>query len=310
MDDLDLKVDLPELPQSMRLVETESPTLDQRWRAIELFSKTLDLGDLQPVDLPNSIAYAGKRGEVEFFPASGALWARDAEAEEASDNELRDWPDLEEVEKDDDDDVIIVLSPSAADALVSQAQELFSAADLISEYMKPRGVALEQVIHLSEKGDIIARGAGVATVIFDYELDGFPVFGAGAKSQTFVEPSREGSRTIGAFHCWRTTVADRMIKLQPVEEALAVGVLQDLELNLYFKRDGRIEIKKLDFGYMALPAMVRQRYLFPVFQIEGRVYTPDRKQEYFEFARYHHAVPAKQYSEVGAFADYLVKRND
>jgi hypothetical protein len=308
INDLKLNVDLPKLPQSMSLFETESPTLAHRGRAIEIFRETLNLGDSNPVELPDSIAFASKRGEVEFFRASGAIWARDADAETSSANELREWPDIEEVQQGND--VAVRLAPKAADTLVRQAQDLLRAAELLSEYVGTNRVVLEQVSHLSERGKLITRGAGVVTVIFDYELDGFPVFGAGGKSQIFSEPSRTGSHTIGAFHCWRSIVSERKIQIQAVEDALAVGVLQDPELNLYHKRGGRIEINRLGFGYMALPAMVYQRYLFPVFQIEGQVFTPNDKQKYFEFARYHHAVSQEQYGEVGAFADYLIKAND
>ena len=308
INDLKFNVDAPELPQSMRLFETESPTLAQRERAIEVFRKTLNLGDSKQVELPDSIAFASKRGEVEFFQASGAIWARDAEVETLYVNELREWPGIEEVQQGND--ITVRLGSRTASTLMRQAQDLLSAAELLSEQMKTNRVVLEQVSNLNEEGQLIARGAGAATVTFDYELDGLPVFGAGGKSQIFFEPSKSGAQTTGAFHCWRPIVGEREIRIREIEDALTVGVLQDPELNIYHKKGGRIEVNKLGFGYMALPAMVRQRYIFPVFQIEGQVFTPDDKQEYFEFARYHHALSQEQYGEVDAFADYLMKAND
>ena len=294
-------------PRSVPLFEAKTPSLDERKAALDFFREVLDLGDTRTVDLADSIAFAGKRGEVEFFPASGAIWARDAEAEQAHENEMRKWPGLEEIRGDND--VILGLGRQATGDLVKQAREVFERAELTAEQMKPVGVALEQVSQLSERGEILERGAGAASVMFGYELEGLSVFGAGAKSQVFAEPAGRGTRVVGAFHCWRPAGAGPKVELGSVEDALAAGVLDDPELTLYKEKGGRIEVTKLEFGYMALPAMFRQRHVFPVFQIEGRVDLSDDREQYFEFGRYHHAAHPKRYAEAGVFADYLVRTN-
>ena len=60
---------------------------------------------------------------------------------------------------------------------------------------------------------------------------------------------------------------------------------------------------------MALPATVRQTYLFPAFEVEGRAFHPGRKGDEFFFGRQHHAASPEQYQKAGVFADYLVRMN-
>jgi hypothetical protein len=113
----------------------------------------------------------------------------------------------------------------------------------------------------------------------------------------------------GGFHVWRKVVDTRRVPVGDTERALTVGVLQDPELMLYHERGGRIEASHLAFGYLALPAMVRQAVLIPALQLEGRVHLRDSDMEYFEFARYHHAISPDQYAEAGMFDHYLSVMN-
>lgn len=61
------------------------------------------------------------------------------------------------------------------------------------------------------------------------------------------------------------------IEMSSVEEALSIGLLQDSELVLYAKKGGKVIVTKLEFGCLSLPAMMQQRYLFPVFDIQGEM---------------------------------------
>ena len=135
------------------------------------------------------------------------------------------------------------------------------------------------------------------------------MFGAGAKTLAYLEPGRGQAVATGLFHAWRPITNKIGLTMTPVQDALGVGLLQDPELVEYRKRGYRLEISHLEFGYMALPATVRQTYLFPTFEIEGRAFHPDRKEDEFFFGRYHHAASPEQYQKAGAFADYLVRMN-
>ncbi|MGH6920440.1 MAG: hypothetical protein ACREJ0_22365, partial [Geminicoccaceae bacterium] len=298
LDDFDWKVRLPEPPKSLPLYETTAPALKERSRAMEVIGKQLGLNELRPVELPHSVVYASKRGEVEFFPASGGLWARNAELSDRYDNELRDWSGL--VESRGRGDTTLAFAPDAGKRLLEQARSLFADAGLGSDAMASGAIDLDQVAELDEKGKELRRGAGSATARFAYALEGVPVFGAGAKSLAYLEPGRGQAVATGLFHAWRPITNKIGLTMTPVQDALGVGLLQDPELVEYRKRGYRLEISHLEFGYMALPATVRQTYLFPTFEIEGRAFHPDRKEDEFFFGRYHHAASPEQYQKAGA----------
>lgn len=307
LDDIDFNVRLPELPREVPLYRTTAPSLGERSRALDLFGRTLRLEALQPVELPDSVVYAGKRGELEYFPASGGLWARNACHDERFDSASRDWPGP--VETVDRDRAVFELEAGGARRLLEQARRLFAEADLVSEPMSGGSIVLDQVTELDENGNELRRGAGTATARFDYALDGIPVVGAGAKSRAYFEPERGRPTITGMFHAWRPIAGDVVLPLAPLEEALGVGLLQDAELALYRERGYRIEISHLIFAYMALPATVRQTYLFPAFQIEGRVCDPAEGTDEFVFARFHHAASPERYQEAGVLADCPVRMN-
>jgi hypothetical protein len=306
LDDVDWKVRLPEPPKSLPLYETTAPTLKERSRAMEVIGQQLGLNELRPVELPHSVVYASKRGEVEFFPASGGLWARNAELGDRYDNELRDWPGLVESRGGD---TVLVRAPDYGKRLLEQARSLFADAGLVSDAMTVGAIELDQVAELDEKGKELKRGAGTATARFAYALEGTPIFGAGAKTLAFLEPDRDQTIVTGMFHAWRPVTGKIGLTMTAVQDALGVGLLQDPELVEHHERGYRLEIRHLEFGYMALPATVRQTYLFPAFEVEGRAFHPDGEGDEFFFGRIHHAASPEQYAKAGAFADYLVRMN-
>lgn len=305
--DLNLQVELPELPRSVPVAQLEAPTIEERRTAIEVIAETLGLDKLSSGETGHSLAFVGERGEVEYFPASGAVWARDAAAEAAHKDELRGWEGLEKSRTHDG--TVYTLNRDVSRRLLEQTNALVEAAGFIErEAGKPR-IVLDQVEELDEEGRTIRSGAGTATVVTQYSLEGFPVMGAGAKTHVYMEPTRGDVQTTGVFHCWRRITDAYPLRLRGVEDALRVGVLTDPELTMYHRKGGRIEVTELRFGYLALPAMVRQSTLLPSFSVAGKVHLQDDKMEYFEFARYHHAVAVDQYADLGLFSPQLSVTN-
>jgi hypothetical protein len=297
--DLNLQVELPELPRSIPIAALDAPPLDERQRAIEVITETLGLRDLTRGETGQSIAFVGKRGEIEYFPASGAMWARDAEAESAYDNELREWPGLEKTRTHDG--TVYTLDAERSRGLIERSSALIEAAGLSEEHANKPKVVLDQVAELDEEGRTIRSGAGTSTVVTTYALEGLPVMGAGAKTHVYMEPAHNAVRTTGMFHCWRRVTDAFNLPLHGIEQALRIGVLNDPELMMYHERGSRIEVTDLTFGYLALPAMVPQTTLLPSFSVAGTVELRDDKMGYFEFARYHHAVSVDDYREIGLF---------
>ena len=180
---------------------------------------------------------------------------------------------------------------------------------LIGREVASEAIELDQVARLNAKGKETKRGAGQATVKFSYAMDKIPVRGAGAKSLVFAEPDNGDIRFAGAFHAWRNPVAGQPVKLPPIDEALGVGLLVDPELVGYHEAGHKIRINRLELGYLALPAFLRQTHLFPAFEVEGEVLKGERGPG-FRFARYHHAVPPKAYEEADIFGPYLTVNPD
>jgi hypothetical protein len=307
LNSIEFRAKLPELPRSLDVIETAAPSLKARQRALDLMIETLRLGKCRTVDLPHGTALVSRRGEVEFFQASGAVWSRDAEAEQKHDSELRQWPKL--VEEEGRGAVRFVLPDEQAQDLLGHAKKLIGAAELAHDAMDSGHVVLDQVAQLADNGEIMQSGAGAATVVHGFAIAGLPVFGAGAKSTIAFEPLDGEPRVTGSLHVWRTPGKGRQISMPAVEEALSVGLLDDPELVHYAEHGGKISVTRIALGYMALPAMVNQRYLFPVFDVQGQVTLPEDKLGHFLFARYHHAAPAKSYMEADLYAPYLAARN-
>jgi hypothetical protein len=308
---IDFRAKLPEVPAKVSAVRVAAPALEERREAIRHLADRLSLGKTREIETPAGRLWAGKRGEVEFFEASGGLWSRDLGASEAHANELRDWPDLAEA-RDAAGETVRTLGPKAAKAAAGLAREVAERAGFDLAHAAPPRLELTQVAQLSEKGQTLKSGAGEASLLFDYTLDGLAVLGPGAKTAIDLEPGGkrdDGFRLVGAFHVWRRPLERRPVELGGAEAALAAGFLQDPELTAATRKGGRIVVEEIEFGLLALPAPARQEHLFPAFAVAGRVDLPDDRLKYFRFARYCHAATAKAYAAADLHADYLARPN-
>lgn len=307
IDDLG-KIRLPKLPDAVPVFELAAPSLASRRAGLARLADVLGLGDLRAVELDHGVVMAGKRGEIEFFGASGGVWARDATAADEHKDELRKWEGQQETKRGAQR---VTLSAAASRRLIGEAREVLEATGLIGrEAVAGQAVELDQVAQLDEKGKERSFGAGQATVKLSYAVEGLPVHGPGAKSLAFADPGRGGSaRFTGAFHCWRTLGSAQTVKLPSVEAALKAGLLVDPELELYKKAGHSIRITRLELGYLALPAFLRQSHLFPAFQVEGEV-SKGKRGDGFRFGRYHHALPPKAYAAADLYGPYLAGNPD
>ncbi len=303
---LDIKATLPKLPKTLPVYALSAPSLQERGPALARLGEHLRLGKLRAVDLDHGTVLASANGDITCFHASGAVWARDAMATRGSEDELRKW------EGQTTSRVAgwpVALNATASRRLISQASELLQPLELLGKEVSSRAVQLEQVAQLDAKGRERVRGAGQATVKFGYAVDGVEVRGAGGKTLAFAEPDTSQARFAGIFHSWRPLGKATTLKLGSLEQALAVGLLNDPELDAYSKAGHKILITKLDFVYMALPAFVRQNHLFPMFQVEG-VVSEGKLGISFHFGRYHHAAPPRAYAAADMYAPYLSMNPD
>lgn len=306
MNDLKLKAHLPELPSSIPMFALSAPSFKDRRAAIDRLGDYFRLGTLRSTEFDHAVVMANEQGDIHYFPASGAVLARDATAGRDEKNELRKWDGLQDSKSGGNR---MTLSPDVSNRLIAQAQELLEPIGLVGKEKTRATVQLQQVAHLDSKGREIEYGAGRATIKFGYAVEGVPVFGAGAKTLAFAEPGPGAPQITGVFHVWRSRGKPTDVKLPAIEQALGVGLLSDPELDLYYQAGHTVEITRLDFGYLALPAFMRQSYLFPAFQIEGKV-SEGKRGIGFGFARFHHAVPPATYAAAGLTGPYLTVNPD
>lgn len=302
---------MPEIPAAIDAVRVAAPPLEERREGISRLAGRLGLGKLRELETENSRIWAGRDGDVEFFPASGAVWSRNLSASEAHPNELREWPDLAEA-SDGNGDMVFTLGKRSARAVASYAHEVVKEAGFDLAHVAAERAELIQVAQLSEEGEILSRGAGDATLKLNYALDGMPVIGPGAKTEIDLEPdpkSDAGVRTVGVFHVWRRPLERRKVEVGSAEAALAAGLLKDPDLNLAVKQGGRVTVDELQLGLMALPAPAHQTYLFPALAVAGRVDLPKGKLEYYRFGRYCHVATPKAYAAAEIYADYVARPN-
>ena len=180
---------------------------------------------------------------------------------------------------------------------------------LIGGEVVSEAVQLDQVAQLDAQGKETAHGAGQATIKFHTGVGGVPVRGAGAKTLAFAVPASGQARFSGIFHAWRTVGKATDVKIGSLEEALGVGVLTDPELDQYHAAGHRIQITRLEFVYLALPAFMRQNHLIPAFQVEGTV-SEGKLGISFQFGRFHHAAAPRAYAAADLFGPYLAGNPD
>ena len=304
---IEMKTRPPEIPASLPVFGLATPSFSERRTAINRLGERMKLGELRPVELNHGVVLASKQGDVTYFHASGAVWARDAMASSAATDERRQWDGV--VESTANNGQRTTLGADASRKLIGQARELLQPLGLIGKEVASESIQLDQVAQLDAKGNEIAHGAGQATIRFGYAVGGVPVRGAGAKTLAFAEPERGQARFAGIFHAWRPIGKSSTVKLTGLEEALSVGVLTDPELEKYGAAGHKIQITQLELVYLALPAFMRQSHLFPAFQVEGTV-SEGKLGISFNFARFHHAAPPSAYQAADVYGSYLAVNPD
>jgi hypothetical protein len=305
--DLELKTELPKLPSLVPVFSLSAPSRDDRRGAIAHLREQLKLGDLRSVELDHAVVMASNQGDIHYFHASGAVLARDATAGRDAANELRKWVGLTDSKTGGQR---IALNPDASKRLIGQVTDLLEPIGLLGKQVSASSVHLEQVAQLDARGNELQYGAGKAVVKFGYAVEGLQVRGAGGKTLVFAVPGPGGAtRITGVFHAWRIPGRATALKLAPLEQALGVGLLSDPELDLYHAAGHKIQITRLELVYLALPAFVRQNYLFPAFQVVGNV-SAGRRGIAFGFARFHHAAPPSTYAAADLVGPYLMTNPD
>lgn len=304
--DMEIRAELPKMGRSMKVYKVKSASLEERKPAIEFFREAMDLGELVPVDVQDSLYLVSDRGEIQFYRPSGALWVRDAKASDEYTDEKREWNVVEAQDDEDPGNTTLALSGDEQERLAKETAGIFEKTGLLGKGAYFAGVELDQVAKHGKEGKTEERFAGEANVRFLYKLDGVSVDGGGAKSYAFFNPGKRGHKMTGIYHAWRDIQDARDIEMIGIEEALERTVAQDRELVLYHEKQHSIKLTRVDLVYFALPPFNYQEYVFPSLRVVGSVISEENKREGFEFARFYNAAPPRSYAKADLYADYLI----
>lgn len=309
--DIEVNARLPEIPADLPVFTARAATLEERRPALELLRSRLKLDGLQTVDDDDSLYFENAAGEIQFYRASGALWAENTLADAAFPDERRPWNVVEASNSESPDESRLVLVQSEADRLAKQSGDMFEEAGLLSPDAHFAGVSLDQVAKLDAQGKEIARAAGLANARFLYRLNDLDVDGPGAKTYAFFNPGADAPTLTGAYHAWRPPTGKRKVKLRRLDEIMERTIVRDPGLRAHHKRGGVIELHKVDLVYWAFRPEINQDYIFPVLRVHASVAYKDAAnvREGFGFSRCYNAVTQRDCAAAQIHAHYLVDKS-
>ncbi len=214
-------------------------------------------------DLGEQLTIKNEKEALEIYTASDSFWWTDRVNAYSENRKLSEnLPDRDEATKN--------------------AVQLLETLKIDTQFMKLQSVT-NNIAAFSrspkdEKGEQYPTSVNVN---FTYELDGFPLFGAGAKTQvSYVNKDQ----SVEVLHFYRTPKQEGKIAIISPEEALQ-QVLDNARFAV-IKEQGKSsgEITDVSLGYYAASPTDLQRYLLPVYKVQGNVSTP--KLENYEFNLY------------------------
>lgn len=301
--DIIFETDMPKIPDTAPVFRCSAPRFEDRADGFKALAKRLELGKVKALDSEYGRMLASEVGSVEYFSASGAIWAANAAHDVNAKDEFLDWDNLQE-SKDADGLPVFGLGGRNLDQALSLASELIEIGGFDMKHATKPQVKMMQVAEANEEGKTIRQGAGEATVTFGYSIENLPVIGAGGKTLIDVIPVRGGLVPTGAVNVWRTPQVSEKVKIGGTEAALAAGLLEDPDLNIAAKKGAKITIQRVRLGLMAMPAAIHQGILFPALEYEARVDMAEKEEHYF-IGRVAPVATLKAYEQAGAISSHL-----
>jgi hypothetical protein len=286
--DIEWRVEPPAIPDKLPVAILATPSYEERLHAVRTLHERFRLGETIELDLPDGVAHASRHGEVQFFAASGAVRARDADIAGMFADERREWTDVSE------EGGRFMLGDELAATLFQDAGELLRAARLLPDGLGDVDVVLDRWARLDESGRELEHGPGRAVVRAPYTLDGFPFIGPGAKTRLAYEPVDGRPRLARIFHVHRPVSDVHLVHTGGTELALT-GLLRDPSLAGH---RGRVAVTGISVGLLTLPAVVPQRVAAPALAVTGLI--GDQP-----FARHYQAISAKALRGAGFGAAHV-----
>ncbi len=299
--DVDFRVALPDIPGGAPLATIAAPCLSRHTDIVAGLGKALGLDVKATVDVPHGWATGGPDGQVEVFSASGAMRARNTRQLVKFEDERRRWADV--TAEQTGDGVVHRLGDGTVERLTTTALRLLRSVGLADDHATV-DVSLGQWALLDESGKELESGPGRATVRLGYAVEGVKLIGPGAKTNIHFDPddSGEAGDIARLFHVNRGVDGARDVRLFTLEQAFEPILTQTwsgLELD---PRTAKIAITSAEYGLLALPADVPQRFAAPALAVEGTVaavVAGDGREVELRFGQYLPLTDAKSLAEAG-----------
>ncbi|MEP7113375.1 MAG: hypothetical protein ABI862_08930 [Ilumatobacteraceae bacterium] len=299
--ELIIRVTLPDIAPSAPVATIPEPCLREHSKTVDGLVKALGFDVKGTVDVPHGYAVGGPSGQVEIFSASGALRARNTDQMAKFEDERRNWSDV--VKQETDDGIVYRLGDDADKTLTSTTLRLLASIGLDGEHDSV-GVSLGQWALLDDSGKELESGPGRATVQLGYAVDGVKLVGPGAKTNVHFDPDDAGGLGPIArfFHVNRGFDGARDVRLLSLEEAFQPILTQTWSGITLDPKIAKISITAAEYGLLALPADVPQRFAAPVLVVEGTVagvITDDQTEVELRFGQYLPLTNAVSLAEAG-----------
>ena len=268
--ELNIRVTLPDIPSVAPVATIPAPCLRERSKAVDGLAKALGFDVKGTVDVPHGYAVGGPGGQVEVFSASGAVRARNTDQMARYDDERRNWSDV--TTQKTADGVVYRLGDQTVKGLTTTSLRLLGSIGLADDHATI-GVNLGQWALLDESGTELESGPGRATVQLGYAVEGIKLIGPGAKTNIHFDPDDAGEPGAIArfFHVNRGFDGSKDVRLFGLEQAFQPILTQTWSGIKLDPKTAKISITSAEYGLLALPADVAQRFAAPALVVEGSV---------------------------------------
>ncbi|QHI37280.1 hypothetical protein IMCC3317_26590 [Kordia antarctica] len=216
-----------------------------------LRSKFKTEGELE--DVGDQLVIKNEKEALEIYTASDSFW----------------WTDRENAYSEN---IKLAENLPNKDEAVQNAVKRLEALKIDTQFMKLHSVSNNFAAFSKSPKD--AKGEQFPTSVnvnFNYELEGLPLFGAGAKTQvSYIN----NDQTVEILHFYRTPKQAGKAEVISPEEAVqqVFDNYRFAQLKDSDKNTG--EITDVTLGYYTASPTDLQRYLIPVYKVKGSVSTP------------------------------------
>ena len=157
---------------------------------------------------------------------------------------------------------------------------------------------------LEESGKELESGPGRATVQLGYAVEGIKLIGPGAKTNVHCDPDDSGHGGVVArlFHVNRGFDGSRDVPRLDIERAFQPLLTQTWSGRELDPGSARMAITAIDYGLLARPADVLQRFAAPALAVQGRITGVDGgdgREVELRFAQYLPLADADALAEAG-----------